>query len=60
MKVKVNNIKNRQQYRPLAPIILEDYFSDYLNTDYKSPYMTLVSNVKKDKINLIPAVTHID
>jgi len=60
MKINVNNIKKRQQYRPLAPIILEEYFSEYLDTEYKSPYMTLVANVKKDKISLMPAVTHID
>lgn len=60
MKDKVNDIKEREKYRPLAPIILEDDFIDYLETTYPSPYMTLVAKVRESKINKIPAVVHID
>ncbi len=60
MKNKVNNIKWREQYRPLAPIMLEDDFKNYLKTNYASPYMTLVAEVYENKKNKIPAVVHID
>jgi carbamoyltransferase len=51
-------IKHREKFRPFAPSILEEYVSEYFDLDIPSPYMLLVSPVKKpDKI---PAVTHID
>lgn len=60
MKDRVNSIKQRAYYRPIAPIMLEDYLEEYLDTKYSSPYMTLVANVKKNKIHKIPAVVHVD
>lgn len=51
-------IKHRESFRPFAPSILEEYVSDYFDIDIPSPYMLLVTKVKKpDKI---PAVTHVD
>ena len=51
-------IKHRESFRPFAPSILEEYVSEYFDLDRPSPYMLLVSKVKKpDKI---PAVTHVD
>jgi carbamoyltransferase len=58
--IKVNKIKNREKWRPLAPIILEEYFKDFLEENFISPYMTLSSSVKKFKVNTIPWVIHID
>ena len=51
-------IKHRESFRPFAPSILEEYYSEYFDIDVASPYMLLVAPVKKpDKI---PAVTHVD
>ena len=51
-------IKHRESFRPFAPSIREENFSEYFDLDIPSPYMLLVSPVKKpDKI---PAVTHVD
>jgi len=51
-------IKHRESFRPFAPSILEEHYSDYFDIDIPSPYMLLVAPVKKpDKI---PAVTHVD
>ena len=58
--LKVNKIKSREFWRPLAPIILEEKLGDYLKTNIISPYMTLSSYVKEDKISKIPWVVHID
>ena len=51
-------IKHRESFRPFAPSILEEYASEYFDINVTSPYMLLVSKVKKP--DLIPAVTHID
>lgn len=51
-------IKHRESFRPFAPSILEEHTSEYFDTTVDSPYMLLVSKIKKpDKI---PAVTHVD
>ena len=51
-------IKHRESFRPFAPSILEEYYSEYFDVDIPSPYMLMVAPVKKpDKI---PAVTHVD
>lgn len=57
---KVNHIKNRQVWRPLAPVILEEKINDYFSLDIKSPYMTFSSEVLKDKQKEIEWVVHID
>lgn len=51
-------IKHREKFRPFAPSILEEYASEYFELDVPSPYMLLVTKVKKPE--KIPAVTHID
>ena len=51
-------IKHRESFRPFAPSILEEYASDYFDIDVPSPYMLMVSPVRKPKE--IPAVTHVD
>tara|TARA_Y100000590_G_scaffold413387_1_gene509177 strand:+ start:657 stop:2357 length:1701 start_codon:yes stop_codon:yes gene_type:complete len=51
-------IKHRESFRPFAPSILEEHYSEYFDIDIPSPYMLMVAPVKKpDKI---PAVTHVD
>lgn len=53
-------IKGREWYRPVAPVILEEYANDYFKITQKSDYMQFAVDVKPSKIPLIPAVTHID
>lgn len=60
MKDRVNDIKLRERWRPLAPIILEENIKDYFETDYSSPYMTFTWVVKESKRKEIPSVVHID
>ena len=51
-------IKHRESFRPFAPSIMEEFASEYFEIDVPSPYMLMVSPVKKPKD--IPAVTHVD
>jgi carbamoyltransferase len=61
MKDKVNEkIKHREFWRPFAPVCLEECVSDWFEIDHAQPYMLECPSVKKDKKDLIPAVTHVD
>lgn len=60
MKKKVNRIKMREFYRPLAPILLEEDIWIYLDTFSPSPYMTLSANVRENIRERIPSVVHVD
>ena len=55
---RVNLIKSRELWRPLAPIVLEDKQSEYFaDAPSPSPYMLFNARVISDKI---PAITHVD
>ena len=41
-------IKYRESFRPFAPSILEEDVKSFFELDHKSPYMLLVSNIKKN------------
>ena len=41
-------IKFRESFRPFASSVLREDLKDWFEIDYDSPYMLLVSNVKKD------------
>ena len=51
-------IKHRESFRPFAPSIMEEFASEYFEMNVPSPYMLMVSPVKKPM--QIPAVTHVD
>ena len=42
-------VKFRESFRPFAPSILENECRNWFELETKSPYMLMVSNVKKDK-----------
>lgn len=59
MKTKVNRIKRRQEFRPFAPAILEEYVHDYFNLSVvNSPYMQYIAECKEP--HKFPAIVHID
>ena len=43
-------IKFRESFRPFAPSILKEDLKEWFDINIDSPYMLMVSNVKKDKI----------
>ena len=57
MKDKVNTVKRRQEFRPFAPVILEQYADDYFDGPC-GPYMQFVSKTRRP--DLYPAITHLD
>lgn len=61
IREKLNEkIKKREPFRPFAPSITYEAVSDYFHIDQESPYMNIVAKVRNDKIDVIPAVVHID
>jgi carbamoyltransferase len=61
MQKKLNlKIKYRESFRPFAPSILREYVSNWFEKDDDVPFMMKVFQVKKEKKNEIPAVTHVD
>ena len=61
IKQKMNEIKNRQKFRPFAPVILEEHVNDYFTMPMNqpvSPYMQVVATCKKP--DEFPAVIHKD
>ena len=53
-------IKRRESFRPFAPAILKDYMNDWFDDNFDSPYMMQVVPIKKNKLNIVPAVVHVD
>lgn len=61
MKDIINSkVKFREEFRPFAPSILEEFANKYFEDYFPTPYMERVLKIKKDKQSLIPAVTHVD
>jgi len=61
IKERVNEIKRRQQFRPFAPVILEEHARDYFDMPggwIDSRYMQIVGQCLRP--DLFPAVVHID
>ena len=61
IKDRVNEIKRRQQFRPFAPVILEEYADmhfDYSDSFIDTRYMQVVGRCKHQ--DLYPAITHVD
>ena len=44
-------VKYRESFRPFAPSILKEDLSEWFDINVDSPYMLMVSNINKDKIN---------
>lgn len=59
--IKLNLIKNREMWRPIAPSVLIDKYSDYFEGNPNSKYFMNVSTlVKEEKRKNIVAVVHVN
>ena len=53
-------IKKREWFRPFAPSILEERFTEWFDGIHPAPFMEKVYKIRPEKMGLIPAVTHVD
>ncbi len=60
MQARLNEIKDREDFRPVAPVVLEEEAGKWFVGAASSPFMLFVYNVAPDKADRIPAVRHVD
>jgi carbamoyltransferase len=64
MQARLNSLKDREDFRPVAPVVLEealgDWFTPAAANGGKSPYMLFVYGVRPEQADRIPAVRHVD
>lgn len=60
MQQRLNEIKDREDFRPVAPAVLEEAAGEWFVGAERAPFMLFVYDVEPDKAHLIPAVRHVD
>jgi carbamoyltransferase len=60
MQARLNEVKDREDFRPVAPVVLEEDAPEWFEHASPSPFMLFVHDVKKEKAGMIPAVRHVD
>ncbi|MGB6164302.1 MAG: carbamoyltransferase C-terminal domain-containing protein [Pseudonocardiaceae bacterium] len=59
-KRTLNHVKQRQWWRPVAPIVLEDHVADWFVDGRPSPFMLETFSVAPERRPLVPAIMHLD
>lgn len=60
MQSRLNEVKDREDFRPVAPVVLEEDAAEWFVNATTSPFMLFIYDVAEDKADRIPAVKHID
>jgi carbamoyltransferase len=60
MQARLNEIKDREDFRPVAPVILEEEAASWFVGGDVSPFMLFIFDVRPEKSDRIPAVRHVD
>ncbi|WP_406041265.1 carbamoyltransferase [Succinimonas sp.] len=59
--IRLNQIKDREMWRPIAPSILEEDYSSYFEGDPEfRRFMNVAALVREDRRRVIPAAVHVD
>jgi len=53
-------VKNREYYRPFAPIVRYEDVNKYFDWNKESRWMSFCVNVKEEYQNLLKSITHVD
>ncbi|MEW6474643.1 MAG: carbamoyltransferase C-terminal domain-containing protein [Actinomycetota bacterium] len=57
---RLNDIKGREQFRPVAPMVLAERAAEIFDGPLPSPYMLFTHHVRPQWKDRIPAVVHVD
>jgi carbamoyltransferase len=57
---RLNDVKGREQFRPVAPMVLADRAAEIFQGPLPSPYMLFVQEVAPAWRERVPAVVHVD
>lgn len=60
MQAKLNEIKDREDFRPVAPVVMEEYADAWFVNGRKAPFMLFIFDVRPEVAERIPAVRHVD
>jgi carbamoyltransferase len=64
MQARLNELKDREDFRPVAPVVPEDDLADWFSpapaNGGSAPFMLFIYDVPPDKAQRIPAVCHAD
>jgi carbamoyltransferase len=60
MRDRMNEIKDREDFRPVAPAVLEEEAAAWFTGAVESPFMLFTWDVRPDRRGRIPAVEHVD
>jgi carbamoyltransferase len=57
---RLNDVKGREQFRPVAPMVLATRASEVFDGPVPSRYMLFTQRVRREWVDRIPAVVHVD
>jgi carbamoyltransferase len=60
MQDRLNEIKDREDFRPVAPVVLEEEAPAWFKDGDVSPFMLFIYDVLPEQAGRIPAVRHVD
>lgn len=60
MQTRLNEVKDREDFRPVAPVVLEEDAGKWFRGAAYSPFMLFVYPVRDEVADQIPAVRHVD
>jgi carbamoyltransferase len=64
MQKRINELKDREDFRPVAPMVLKEKMSDWFTpaeaNDGESPFMLFLYNVAPGQARNIPSACHVD
>jgi carbamoyltransferase len=64
MQERLNELKDREDFRPVAPVVMEDKAHEWFDAQgelpLRAPFMLFIFNVLEHRAARIPAVRHVD
>ncbi|WP_354677614.1 carbamoyltransferase family protein [Cupriavidus plantarum] len=65
MQQRLNQIKDREDFRPVAPVVMQEHVAEWFHADKPpasgaAPFMLFIYDVIEAQAARIPAVTHVD
>ncbi len=55
-----NRVKNREWFRPFAPVVLSEHYDNWFSQRVPSRYMSYTAMVRESRRQEIPGVVHVD
>lgn len=59
-KTKLNQMKQREWWRPVAPVILEEETDQWFENSFDSKFMLNNFKIREEKKSSVPAIPHLD